>query len=389
MRSKSLIGESNWNNPISKLNGAVLGLRINSAFPEQTLDLPQITGAVTIEVIVRMDDLDVTADQRLFDFADEGHRNDIFLAQVGTTNKLRFMTRKNGVASSIDAGGALVVGEEAKFTATIMEDGKMILSKNGEVLVEGQGEVPSSVARKSYIGLSSRDYASIHGVVMGVTVTNAGSAVDNKYVSVRSPIFGAFTGEAYVRFDDIAGRGWQRVIDFGQGAGRFNVFLSQEWTSRNIKLAILQNGIFKSIRAVGVIDQNVFTHWRFGVDENANMFIEKDGVRVAEGAGQVPVNIERFNSYIGRSNWGNDSPLQGCVLGLKLESEMPDQDIPSLPDITGAFKVTVTARFDNVGGKSSQQGMFHVADARDMDDSTWLLRLKLFRISTSVCIRWP
>ena len=48
------------------------------------------------------------------------------------------------------------------------------------------------------------------------------------------------------------------------------------------------------------------------------MFIEKNGSRLAEGQGQVPLDVARSNKLIAESNWAADTDLMGEVLEFSL-----------------------------------------------------------------------
>jgi len=71
-----------------------------------------------------------------------------------------------------------------------------------------------------------------------------------------------FFAEATVRFDNVSGGRWQRVFDFGNGAGRDNIFLTQVEGSTTMRLDVYgPNGVF-SLDAPGVIVQGQTATWR-------------------------------------------------------------------------------------------------------------------------------
>lgn len=76
------------------------------------------------------------------------------------------------------------------------------------------------------------------------------------------------------------------------------------------------------------------------------MWMMKDGVLLGEKQAILPINVKRTSNKIGSSNWENDHNMIGAVLGLKVESMLEKHSL-ELPEITGPFTVTATARFDN------------------------------------------
>jgi serralysin len=112
-------------------------------------------------------------------------------------------------------------------------------------------------------------------------------------------------------------------------------------------LEVWRDGKMCRVVAVGAIINNEAATWRVGVDANGLMWIEKNGRRLAQQQGIVPANVIRVNKFIGKSNWQADAPLVGSVTGLQI-TNMPDAN--NLPEINGAFVISVVARYDNFNG---------------------------------------
>jgi hypothetical protein len=150
----------------------------------------------------------------------------------------------------------------------------------------------------------------------------------------REQINGPFELTVEARFDDLDAGPWQRVFDFGNGAGRDNIFLGQVGTSDDMRFEVWANGRPYSITATDVIVEGVRADWKVSVDAGGFMRMWKDGVLVAQGQGAVPPDVERVQNYVGDSNWINDKRLVGEVRNLEIENGNPDPDTP--PRVTVA-----------------------------------------------------
>ena len=70
-------------------------------------------------------------------------------------------------------------------------------------------------------------------------------------------------------------------------------------------------------------------------------WIEKDGVLLdlqISGPGPYPRNVTRFNKFLGRSNWLEDTPLIGNITDFQLVNLLGDapSDPPTTPPSTAA-----------------------------------------------------
>ena len=141
-------------------------------------------------------------------------------------------------------------------------------------------------------------------------------------VVVPRNITGAFTVTATARFDNPAGGSYQRVFDFGVGAGVDNVLLSQIARTNDMLLQVHRGSTeLRYISAPGAIVAGETATWRVGVDPDGLMWIEKNGTRIASGAGFLPRVVERPYLLVGESNWGSgDTPLIGAVTSLSVRN---------------------------------------------------------------------
>ena len=421
-RANELLGASNWAED-SALDGAVLGIDVTNLGEDVDggrLNTPeQIGGPFQLDVITRFDDLSGTANQTVFEFGTGGDA--VRLQQLGTSEDLRFTLVQDGVSYDVTAPDALVQGDWALWSVGIDPDGRMWLEKDGLLLTEGAGVVPAAIDRQPLlIGSSSlAEGGALDGVVMDLTIaeqaepidpadpTDPGDPIDpvdpTDPVAPLPPvdgpqqINGAFRIDATVRFDDVQGGSWQRVIDFGDGPGTNNILFSQVENSTDMVLELWQDGSVFRTTAPDAIVEGETANWSFGIDGSGLMWIDKDGTRLSEDQGVVPADVPRANLLVGSSNWPEDPPLIGEVESLLVYGGTPgDPTGPSDPvdpvdptdpidpgeptdptdpvdpidpvdptdpitpvdgpqQINGAFRIDATVRFDDVQGGSWQR----------------------------------
>ena len=158
-------------------------------------------------------------------------------------------------------------------------------------------------------------------------------------------ITGAFEIEVVARFDDLLSGYWQRVLDIGNGPAQNNILLTQVENTSDISFELFQGDDVYRVTAGNAIVEGEVATWTIGVDPGGLMYIEKDGARLAEASGVVPGAMLRANELLGRSNWVEDSPLDGAVLGIDVtqDGEASDGGFLNEPvQINGAFKMIDT-----------------------------------------------
>lgn len=397
IRLNELLGQSNWSDD-TPLVGAILGIDVTNAddVPDGgRLNAPvQIDGAFQLDVIVRFDALEATASQTVFDFGEASPGGAIRLHQVGTSEDMRFSIEQDGVEYSITAVDALIEGELAIWSVGIEANGRMWLEKDGELLAEGPGVVPSDIDRGELrVGTSGLpDEGALDGVVLNLTVTQGDNGATDPVdpvlpqapadptdptvsvdpadpsdppITVEGPrqIDGAFRIDATVRFDDIDGGYWQRIIDFGDGPGTNNILFTQVENTSGIMLELWQDGQVYRVLADGAIIEGETADWSFGINQTGLMWIDKDGTRLAEAQGEVPADADRTNLLVGNSNWSEDTPLIGEVSSLHVYNDViPDEPIEpgdpiapldpvdpidSIPPIIGSGDMVIVAHQDD------------------------------------------
>lgn len=341
-RASLLVGQSNWPGD-APLIGEVLSIDYTDSIGEIIEDPDTVFEATAT---VRFDDLEGGNWQRVFDFGNGPGADNILLSQQGSSNDMTFHVYDGGRQVTLTAQEAIVEGETATWTASIDETGMMSIAKNGEVIAEGPGIVPSDVARDSLlVGRSnwSSDTPLI-GEVLAIEHTDVGGEITEVGET-------AFKAEALVRFDDLDAGAWQRVFDFGNGPGQDNILLTQQGASNAMAFQIHDGGRVFQITAEDAIVEGEVAKWGAQVDENGLMQIFKDDVLVAEGQGVAPTDVVRDNMLVGRSNWSNDTPLVGEVI----EIEHTDIGGEIIDDPEVAFEASATVRFDDLDAGNWQR----------------------------------
>ncbi|WP_226621952.1 calcium-binding protein [Alloyangia pacifica] len=402
---------------------------------ETTGELPQIDGAFAFEATIRFDDLSAAQGQKVFEFggADEDR---LTFGQLGPSTAVLFEIGQDGASWLIVAEDALVEGETATWTVGVDETGFMFVEKDGVQVAEGDGVVPADSERLSNL-LGGAGETALVGDISDVSITqasgtwlsdesgDAGTGVDDGTgtggtsdpsepsdpsdptdssdstdpadtgettdpgpdpdgADELPQIDGAFEFEATLRFDDISGARDQRVFEFG-GESEDRITFGQLGPSNAVLFEIVQDGVTALIVAEDAITEGETATWTVGVDETGLMYIEKDGVQIAEGDGLVPSDSERLANLLGGSG---SATLQGEMSDVSLvqgdqvwtpeagstvldpaapedgagddaedtsDPAEPELTDDSLPQIGGAFEFSAELRFDDLTEARGQQ----------------------------------
>ncbi|MFN0214540.1 MAG: CARDB domain-containing protein [Saprospiraceae bacterium] len=107
-----------------------------------------------------------------------------------------------------------------------------------------------------------------------------------------------------------------RIIDFGNGAGAYNVWLGYEGGSGRIALEVFNpNGT--RLTAPNPLTLNQWTHVAATVS-GTTATLYYNGVPVISGTMQQPANVLRMSNYIGKSNWGFDAYLNAYLSDIRI-----------------------------------------------------------------------
>jgi hypothetical protein len=186
-----------------------------------------------------------------------------------------------------------------------------------------------------------------NGTIYGsVTLDNAtdalffdGTAVGTNYVDLSGDFndWGSgftieFIGEFGANVDN-----WERVFDFGNGAGSDNVWVGRLYGTQDLTLEYFDGStnLGRCHTSNGALSGREMHHWIITVDSTAKCRIYQDGAEVAtslqSGSGSpvsgptmdgsvyasLPQNIARTNNYVGRSNWP-DRDFEGSIQMVRI-----------------------------------------------------------------------
>lgn len=150
---------------------------------------------------------------------------------------------------------------------------------------------------------------------------NYAQCVPNVYFDGNS-----FTIQSWVYVSAILN--WNRIIDFGRGAGANNILLSNTYAGTGKPGIYIEGTEFQSTypgsstvllnawhQICATFTRNTSGNTNQGV---ARIYI--DGQQYGSGTTSIPVNITRTRCYIGKSNWGNppDPNMQGGIGAIQI-----------------------------------------------------------------------
>jgi hypothetical protein len=147
---------------------------------------------------------------------------------------------------------------------------------------------------------------------------NYAQCVPNVYFSG-----GSFTIQSWVYVTAVGN--WNRIIDFGRGAGSNNILLSNTYGTTGKPGLYVEGSQFQSTLAGSssvLLNawHQVCATFQYTSGANGTATIYVDGVAQGSGTVPKPVNITRTLCYIGKSNWGNppDPNMQGGIGAIQI-----------------------------------------------------------------------
>ncbi len=141
---------------------------------------------------------------------------------------------------------------------------------------------------------------------------------------------GTCSFEAYVRFE---GNGhYERIFDFGNGAGAYNILVAREGSNSNLQYYVKENS--DSNINGGTIVNGQFTHIVATINStDNNIKLYQDGSLVGSlSTTNIPTERTRTNNYLGRSNWGSDQMFNGYIKYFRIwqGTELSSSDVTNL-----------------------------------------------------------
>jgi hypothetical protein len=139
--------------------------------------------------------------------------------------------------------------------------------------------------------------------------------VDDFLTVPSFPFGGAISVSAWVKFSQfpVGGVGWERIVDFGDGAPMDNILLARDGTTTTLQWCIVHGIEFRCLGVANFWELNVWTHVA-ATAEGTTMKVYKDGVLAGTITdGWEPTTMSRTKQYIGRSNWANNAYFAGQI----------------------------------------------------------------------------
>lgn len=141
------------------------------------------------------------------------------------------------------------------------------------------------------------------------------------YINLTSfnPTFPAgITMECVAKWTTNPGGSWQRLFDFGNGAGIDNLLFCRYSSEDRLFFGVYNGGSTSYVYSnVGAIRFGVYAFYT-AVADGTNFKIYINGVQIySEANSTVPITVARANSYLGKSNWP-DSYFNGEIPVAKI-----------------------------------------------------------------------
>ena len=247
------------------------------------------------------------------------------LNSIGKTRNGALFVRKSrrpGAAVNVDT--AITVIETAASGAQLILN---LDSRNTNSLARGAS--PGTW----YDLTSNHNDATIYGSVAYGTVGGQSCAVfpggDANYAQCVPNVYfdgNSFTIQSWVYTSAV--RNWNRIIDFGNGAGSNNILLSNTYGMTGKPGIYIEGTEFAATYPgsntvlLNAWHQICATFTR-NTSGNTNQGIARiyiDGQQYGSGTTSIPVNITRTLCYIGKSNWGNppDPNMTGGIGAIQI-----------------------------------------------------------------------
>jgi hypothetical protein len=117
---------------------------------------------------------------------------------------------------------------------------------------------------------------------------------------------------------------WSRIIDFGNGPGRDNIFICNRARTGAIAFHVWDGKKEYSMDVPNAIRAGETHRYLFTVDASGLMQIYKDGHVIGEKYGCPPCPGKRNFLLVGKSNWQWDDPFCGTISDLMLWDDVVD-----------------------------------------------------------------
>ena len=149
----------------------------------------------------------------------------------------------------------------------------------------------------------------------------------NDYVTVPtlsgSYFANGFTITCWVNFNNITGRSWERIFDFGNGQSNDNILIAHFSTSTTIRFDIYNGSSRTEVLEVSnYFNNNTWVFISVTTVSGSNK-LYKNGSLVSSNSTTYPSpNVTRTSNFIGKSNWQSDLLLDGQISDFRMYSRI-------------------------------------------------------------------
>jgi hypothetical protein len=196
---------------------------------------------------------------------------------------------------------------------------------------------------------ANNNHATIYGTVAYGSLGGQNCAVfpggNENYVQALSGAYftgTSFTVQSWVYVTQVLN--WNRIFDFGNGAGSNNVLLANSYGTSGKPGIYIEGQQFQSTYpGASTVLLNAWHQicctFNYVSGANGTATIYVDGLPAGAGVLPKPVNILRNNCYIGRSNWGFGDPnMNGGIGSLQIYNGLlTDAEMLSNYDTTKTY----------------------------------------------------
>jgi hypothetical protein len=196
---------------------------------------------------------------------------------------------------------------------------------------------------------ANNNHATIYGTVAYGSLGGQNCAVfpggNENYVQALSGAYftgTSFTVQSWVYVTQVLN--WNRIFDFGNGAGSNNVLLANSYGTSGKPGIYIEGQQFQSTYpGASTVLLNAWHQicctFNYVSGANGTATIYVDGLPAGAGVLPKPVNILRNNCYIGRSNWGFGDPnMNGGIGSLQIYNGLlTDAEMLSNYDTTKSY----------------------------------------------------
>ncbi|WP_181699667.1 cadherin domain-containing protein, partial [Chthonobacter albigriseus] len=251
----------------------------------------------------------------------------------------------SGVTVNMASGSVSGGGENAAVASFAYSNARLMTAYAFADSTSGStASIAASGARAMQLvsGVTRTAGLSGHGNALTFSGSGSGSAAPHARIDGLQ-LGGAFSVATWVKFDRGPGSGsWERIFDFGTGAGVNNILLSRNGTSGQLRFYVSENSVASAISTpTDVIVAGQWMHvavtYQAGIMQ---LFV--NGELLASTTGAVSISdVVRTSNFIGRSNWGSDQAFAGQIDDFAIFSKaIEEADVRQLYSAPGGIETS-------------------------------------------------